>query len=617
MKAETLSPRSLFDGTVHFEIPVYQRPYVWTEEDQWAPLWDDIRDLAERVTVEPSANSEESEDGGHFMGAVVLKQKSGTAKDVTRYEIVDGQQRLTTLQLALSAARASVEALGTDYEDHAEILNELLVNPAKRFDGTPERFKLRPSRGDSSAFARSMMGEDLPAGEHRISDGRRFFIDQMASWLEECAEGNHAPLDERTRALVEVLTSQLQVVGIYLDGSDNDQLIFETLNDRGTPLLKADLIKNWIFQEGEKAGADIARWADEIWSEFDDEWWREEVRQGRHLRSRIDTFLQYWIIYKTAGEVQTGDIFTAFRSLGSTLMRSRESADQLLDELAGDAAFYRTLVGGTSNEDITEFYEIVVNQFELATFIPLVFRLASPRHGVPKDQVSRAFEAVESWVIRRTLVRATMKDVNKLVVALLQTILKSDPNGVGDDVVKFFARQSAEARYWPSDSELQMKVPALRMYGNIRQNRLRVILEGAEKQLRSDRNESVAIKGKLEVEHIFPQKWHLHWNSDAARGGYDDAMVSNAIDTLGNLTLVTKKLNGSLSNRAWRDSDVKDLGTNAPEPDKGKRSLLGQFSVLAMNRGIVESHPEEWTVGDIHRRSVELTDLICSAWPAE
>jgi hypothetical protein len=65
-------------------------------------------------------------------------------------------------------------------------------------------------------------------------------------------------------------------------------LIFETLNDRGTPLLKADLIKNWVFQIGERVGADVEQWSETHWVDFDDEWWREEITQGRHSRSRIE-----------------------------------------------------------------------------------------------------------------------------------------------------------------------------------------------------------------------------------------------------------------------------------------------------------------------------------------
>lgn len=101
--------------------------------------------------------------------------------------------------------------------------------------------------------------------------------------------------DARAHALSATLQDGLFLVAINLAGHDDAQLIFETLNDRGTPLLKADLIKNWIFQHGEKVGADVEQWPESHWVDFDDDWWRAEITQGRHSRSRIDILLQYWL----------------------------------------------------------------------------------------------------------------------------------------------------------------------------------------------------------------------------------------------------------------------------------------------------------------------------------
>src|SRR3954447_26158736 len=99
MKADALTPRDLFDGKVQFEIPSFQRPYVWNEEDQWAPLWADLKRVAERLIT--AGDDPEALDGvsAHFLGAVVLKETSAYAGDVARSQVIDGQQRMTTLQL--------------------------------------------------------------------------------------------------------------------------------------------------------------------------------------------------------------------------------------------------------------------------------------------------------------------------------------------------------------------------------------------------------------------------------------------------------------------------------------------------------------------------------------
>jgi hypothetical protein len=90
MRADALTPRDLFDGKVQFGIPSFQRPYVRNEEDQWAPLWADIKRVAVRVML--AADDAEALDGvsAHFLGAVVLKEISAHAGDVTRHAVIDG-----------------------------------------------------------------------------------------------------------------------------------------------------------------------------------------------------------------------------------------------------------------------------------------------------------------------------------------------------------------------------------------------------------------------------------------------------------------------------------------------------------------------------------------------
>jgi hypothetical protein len=116
LKADALTPRDLFDG------PSFQRPYVWNEEDQWAPLWADVRRVAARLVA--AGGDQEVLDGvsAHFLGAVVLKEVSAHSGDVTRHAVIDGQQRMTTLQILLDAAHAAVAELG--YDEEAEALEE-------------------------------------------------------------------------------------------------------------------------------------------------------------------------------------------------------------------------------------------------------------------------------------------------------------------------------------------------------------------------------------------------------------------------------------------------------------------------------------------------------------
>ena len=97
----TNSPCS-FNSPIVYVIPYYQRTYVWNKENQWAPLWFDVVGIANQLV---GATQEESDSYiPHFLGATVLKQASRPAEATKAYTVVDGQQRITTIQLLLTAA---------------------------------------------------------------------------------------------------------------------------------------------------------------------------------------------------------------------------------------------------------------------------------------------------------------------------------------------------------------------------------------------------------------------------------------------------------------------------------------------------------------------------------
>ena len=614
MKADALPPKALFDSAVHYEIPVFQRPYVWSEVDQWAPLWEDVQRVTHKVLAAGDDPDLVERVGGHFLGAIVFKSKPPSSGDVTRHSVIDGQQRTTTLQLLLDAAQKVFETLG--HVDDAEALNELTFNSAKRFRSTPARFKLWPSRLDRDVFAAVMDAADTTAfGDHRIVQAHNFFKVEILEWITAANIDVKGDQPERVRALTDVLQSRLYVVAINLSGHDDSQLIFETLNDRGTPLLKADLIKNWVFQQGEQLRADIEDWPEKFWSEFDDEWWREEVAQGRHLRSRIDTFLQYWLTMRTRDEVLTDDTFSRFVEYAAALMTTAITAEGLLNELLLDARKYRTLAQQPSDTAAGRFHRTVVREFELAATTPLLLWIISDNHKIPEDQIEIALSALESWVIRRTLLRYTMKDVNKTMVSILSMFDKDGANEIGTLVRGFLTVQTADARLWPADDEMIERVPELRMYANIRQNRLRLVLERIEKLLRTKRHENVSINEPLQIEHVMPQKWRTNWDDQPPLEEAATRRRDSLVNTLGNLTLVTQGLNGSLSNRPWTDSEAQVVAPTGKEAGRGKRSMLNKFSVLVLNKDIIDTHVDTWTEADIKKRSIELAKNVCEVWP--
>lgn len=384
MEANPRSPRELFEGKEHYEIPAFQRPYVWNEEDQWAPLWDDVVRVAESYVAAKESGVEPSVPQ-HFLGAVVFESKPPIAGDVTRHEVIDGQQRMTTLQLLLDAVHEVAEARG--HELHAEALKDLILNKSKAFAGKRERFKLWPSQADRQAFEIAMDPQGAGVGEHRVTEAHRFFRQETTRWLtgEPDDDGVVPPGSEelRVEALSSTLQDRLTLIAIDLSGHDDSQLIFETLNDRGTPLLKADLIKNWVFRKGEAVGADVENWSISYWADFDTAWWRQEIKQGRQMRSRVDIFLQYWLTMRRQDEVKSEQAFRVFAEYAEPYMTTAETADVLLSELRRDADTYRNLAQLEQSTVEGRFYRRVVEIMELAVVTPVFLWMLSPNHGVP------------------------------------------------------------------------------------------------------------------------------------------------------------------------------------------------------------------------------------------
>ncbi|MBD2763573.1 DUF262 domain-containing protein [Kocuria sp. cx-116] len=606
----------MFEGKDHYEIPAFQRPYVWNEEDQWAPLWGDVVRVAEGYVHAQEAETEQKTPQ-HFLGAVVYESKPAIAGDVTRHVVIDGQQRMTTLQILLDATQQVLAE--REHELHAEALEDLIMNRSKAFIGKRERFKLWPSQADREAFAHAMDPENHTwEGEHRIVEAHTFFRLEATRWVTGQPDDDDTipPGTEelRVEALSSTLQNQLTLIAIDLSGHDDSQLIFETLNDRGTPLLKADLIKNWVFRRGEVLKADVEKWSVTHWADFDDAWWREEIAQGRQVRSRVDIFLQYWLTMRMRDEVKTDHVFRAFAQYAQPKMDSASAADAMLSQLRRDADTYRNFAQLDTDTPEGRFYSRVIDAMELAATTPLFLWLLSENHGVPTDQLRRGLLAIESWVIRRTLLRMTSKDVNRFMVAVIKVLDEVPPAEAGDKIHGFLSEQTADSRLWPTDGEVASQLPEIKMYGNIKQSRLRVVLAAVEQHLRdqSTKYEVISLPAALQIEHVMPRGWRTYWNTPEL-SPEEAAKRDKYVNTIGNLTLVTKSLNASLSNRPWTEAEAIGL-KDGGEAGKGKRTLLDDFSLLVLNKEILK-HTESWTEDDIRARNTEMAEAICAVWP--
>jgi hypothetical protein len=604
---ETLvrTPQLVFMQPQRLVVPLFQRPYVWNEESQWEPLWGDVIRVAERVLARPYERHQP-----HFLGAVVLQQVQKQTGQMQERTIIDGQQRLTTLQLLLDALHA--ELLGLDAIGPARRLEPLVANDEPFCSKPEDRFKVWPTNRDRPPF-NAVMGAKPPVdyealghrGE-RMVEAHRFFSQAARDWL--ALEGRDG-VQARAAAVETVVRDLLQMVVIDLGVDENAQEIFETLNARGAPLTSADLIKNFIFQRLLERAPNVERAYEAHWKEFETGFWETEISVGRLRYPRSAIFLNHWLVARTGEEVVAREVFDRFKRFANH--ESGVAMATLLEQIHAAAGVYRRFIGDASTFtgpiDRLGLFGYRTGVLESEVVKPLVLCLLDPElPTIPHAQRDKALDVVESWMVRRMLVRATTKNYNQVIAELVALLRGADRVIAGDALERYFAKQASGSRYWPDDVELRQELESLLAYRRLARGRLRMVLEAVEDYLRGWRDgrhglgdERVA-RGKLAIEHVMPRKWLAHW--PLQDGGRGETERERLIHTLGNLTLLTGKLNSKVSNGPWLGED-------------GKRSGLEAHDVLLLNRELLRKAGDRWNDDAIRARTRELTEYIIAIWP--
>lgn len=601
METRVHTPQQVFNMPQRLLVPLFQRPYVWNEENQWAPLWADVTRVAERRVTRPDAKQ-----FAHFLGAVVLQQAAGAVGSMQQWMVIDGQQRLTTLQVMLDALHAELGAVGATQP--ARRIETLVMNSDAYWSQPEDRFKVWPTNRDRPAF-NEVMAADTPVdyaklvhrGE-RLVEAHRFFAEQARAWLQL-----NGPEDVQLRAvaLEHTVRELLQVVVIELTADENAQEIFETLNARGAQLTAADLIKNFVFQRLMEAGADVEGIYERHWREFETAFWEAEVGSGRVRHSRSSLFLNHWLIARTGEEIVAREVFSRFKQYCDH--DASEPMAALVEQVAKASKVYRQFVEASATGDLPTdhvglfAYRSAVLENEVVK--PIVLALLDPAlPSVPTEQIREGLGALESWLVRRMLIRANTKAYNKLSADIVTQMLKSDRDRAGDVIHDFLKGQGVESAYWPDDNEVRTELRQMPVYRKIRQPRLRMVLEAIEDHRRGWRGGregmggARVLRGKYAIEHVLPRQWDKHWPCQSPE---EEAERERLVHSIGNLTLLTGRLNSTVSNSAW------------PQ----KAAALREHDVLKLNMDLLALGDGGWTHEFIRRRTEDLISVILEVWP--
>ncbi|WNB86464.1 DUF262 domain-containing protein [Cellulomonas sp. ATA003] len=599
MDTNVRTPMEIFNLPQHLVVPLFQRPYVWDEEEQWLPLWQDVERMANLRLANPFNVA------AHFLGAVVLQAHDGVTGAVPASNVIDGQQRLTTLQIMLDAA--STVFTETRFETLAAQLQSLTHNPPMFVPEPAEQLKIRHTNRDRAAFDEVMNA--APPFDHgalahagsKIARAHAFFVSEVRGWLTEGFAGvDPNGLARRADALATVLKQGLQLVVIDLKSTENSQEIFETLNARGTPLTAADLIKNFVFQRLDAEGADTRKVYHEDWP-FERKFWEQDVSVGRLFMSRSSLFLNQWLTSRTAEEVSTKQTFTLFKHYvehGST-----QKMSELLATIKKQADQYERWTMAAAEPDrnlsATEMCIYRMGAAGVEVLKPILLWLHEPDSDLPRHVVDQVVASVESWVARRLLMRLPLSAIGRTVADIIRVHRSTPAHELPARVAEHLSRLRVSSTYWPGDIELRRTLHSESAYRRYPRARLRMFLEAVEDDLRSAYDAGRVSRRGYPIEHLLPQKWQTHWPVEGLAAEIDR---NDHVHRLGNLTLLTEALNTSVSNAPW-------LG------EQGKRAKLAKYDVLLMNRQVREMSADGWTEELIDERTGHIIDALLRTWP--
>ena len=611
-------------------VPFYQRAYVWTLSNQWDQLWEDIRAKAD-------ARFSGSKAIPHFLGAVVLDPQPRTGLiGVDTLHIIDGQQRLTTLQFILKSILLALEEVNV--KAITEIITGTLhnTNPDTMRDPEIEIFKVWPTFRDRNNYIKAFSAErrhDLKSlfpdsftqNETLRKIGIRhpapleaiwYFTDKFKKWI---SDGGESEIGLRSETIATSILQDLKVVSIVLDEDDDAQVIFETLNGRGAQLHATDLIRNFIFMRSDREGSDSEALYNNLWSNFETTYWNGMQRRGRMQKPRIEWFIHSFLQAVMGEEVDLGRLYFEYRRYvfnGHTPKR----AEAQLSDLSYFSNIYQQLIDGVGTNPVAKFGRRI-EPYEVTTVHPLALMIAASE--ISDIEKERMFDLLLSFIVRRAICGLTQKNYNNVFLSILRNLSKEGINE--PNLLKILLSLTGEGSRWPRDEEFIKGCTSTDLYpGILDARKMRAILAELEYQLREDARTEDFLNtdlGHLDIDHILPKSWYAYWplpNGDMAESSELPSINmkkiletelnehelqildrENVVKTLGNLTLLNLSVNREAQNKGF----------------SAKKQLLIQNTNLRLNVALLGL--DDWNEDSIRNRGKMLANAALQVWPGE
>ena len=549
---QTIEQFLLNARTKPFIIPDYQRPYSWTS-DQINTLFKDIWEF----TCNEGGTDKE---GTYFLGSIVFyENKNG------EQEIIDGQQRITSIFLLLRAIYTKLSKPKEKTEEAKNFINKIepLIWKTNKLTGKVEYSSILLNSKVISETENEVLKKILETGEvnERLEDNYSKNYNQILELIEEKSVENALMIYQFIYALL----NQVIILPITADSQETALTIFSTLNDRGLPLSDADIFKAKIYNHLQSK---------EEKKEFIEKW-KELEENTQNISENIQKLFYYYMFYLRALENDRNTTTPGLRKYYSTNKFERLLENNVLDELKKILNIWEIIVNSTQfieneswseNKDILKVLNILTSYpNEFWKYPVIVYYLV---HKDKKD-----FEEKFLKFLRKLYVELLKKYIESPTInAVKSNILKLNAEIINSDKPVFDFKSLSE-----DEIKEKIKIP--------HRNAVRMLL----KTLAYDYDiQDELLPEKWEIEHILPVKWE---NSYDLRE--NEKIAKEKIEHLGNKTPFEKKLNIIATNNYF-----------------SKKKLSYSKSKIEMTKEIGKTKSDKWDLDDIVERDVRMTDRI-------
>lgn len=491
-----------------YVIPVYQRNYDWKIEN-CRQMFDDLVRL-----IRENRKS-------HFFGSIVsVYNPDGKKKE---FQIIDGQQRLTTTTLLLTAMRnllLSGRIASNSPNLSQQLYEEYLVDKWEQGD---TRIKLKPIQKDQQALENLVESVDEPIADSNLTINYKYFHDRI--------QNREITVDELYDAIC-----RLEIISITLGPEDNPQLIFESLNSTGLDLSEGDKVRNYMLMGLPSKKQTM----------YYETYWRPiEQRTG----SNLSAFLRDFLSSQQRSTPAMDKVYAAFKSFASGFLDSQALFALMLDY----AKWYEVLLGRRSIHPALDACIVRLNRLETTVTRPFfleVLRLLD-EGKLAADEATSIFLTTESYLFRRMMSEVPTNALNKVFLLLHNEIVRFDGTEANYwDKFIYAITSKRESGRFPDNEEFLEAFGSRRVYEMQAKNRL-YLLERLENEGTVETKDVYGHidNGTYSIEHIMPQQLTAAWKQSL---GEDHERIHDTwLHRMANLTLTA--YNSRYSNSTFEE----------------------------------------------------------------